>query len=68
MYSDISDERSFQLAVNLWNLAIKQRSNVKSSDFLCYIRSIEDEVELCEDDNQRKARLVELYNRVKAKL
>lgn len=67
LYSDILDGKSYQLAVNLWNLAIKQRVNVKNADFVRYLTLIEEEIELA-DDNHRKGRLIELYNRVKAKL
>lgn len=67
LYSDILDDKTYQLAVNLWNLAIKQRTNVRHADFVGYLTSIEEEIELA-DDNHRKARLIELYNRVKAKL
>lgn len=67
LYSDIHDEKSYQLAVNLWNLAIKQRANVRHADFVSNLKVIEEEIELA-DDNHRKGRLIELYNRIKAKL
>uniref|UniRef100_A0A336MF00 CSON000709 protein n=1 Tax=Culicoides sonorensis TaxID=179676 RepID=A0A336MF00_CULSO len=67
LYSDIIDEKSFQLAVNLWNLAVKQRANMKINEFLVHLKAIEDEIELT-DDNARKNKLIELFNRVKAKL
>ncbi|XP_063705587.1 VPS35 endosomal protein sorting factor-like isoform X2 [Culicoides brevitarsis] len=67
LYSDIADDRAFQLAVNLWNLAVKQRANVKQGEFEKYLKRVEDEIELA-DGNQRKVKLTELFNRIKAKL
>lgn len=69
MFSDINDEKTYQLTINLWNLASKQRTNLEQKTFLAYLKTVEIEIRnqsTC-SNNERKIKLTELYNRIKSK-
>lgn len=70
MFSDINDEKTYQLTINLWNLASKQRTNLEQKTFLAYLKTVEIEIrnQSTSSNNERKIKLTELYNRIKSKL
>lgn len=69
MFSDINDEKTYQLTINLWNLAIKQRTNLEQKTFLAHLKTVEIEIRnQSSNNNERKLKLTELYNRIKSKL
>ncbi|XP_055850032.1 VPS35 endosomal protein sorting factor-like [Episyrphus balteatus] len=65
-YADVSKEKIFALAVNLWNLAIKHEGNADQKIVAMTLKCVE-EVKTLTTNEVRSQKLNELLNRMKTK-
>lgn len=65
--ADLSDDKIFQLALNLWNLTVKNRQVMEPKVHLKMLHHLESVKTVTKNQNYRQ-QMEELINRIKSKL